>query len=254
MKIVVLVKQTQDTEANIKIKNSQIDETNIKWIVSPYDEYAIEEAVRIKEKNGLGEVIAVSVGKERVKEVLRTAYAMGADKAVHIKVDDYNPLDSIYTAELLSSFLKSENPDIILAGRQSIDSSSFQVAVQVAEYLSIPSISLVTKLEIKDKIVQAIKEIDGGSIEVQTHLPVLITAQKGLNNPRYPNMKKLMLAKKKAIVQKLPEDLGNPSPKIEVLNVELPPEKVKGKFFETTDSQECAKNLIISLREEAKVI
>ena len=254
MKIIVLVKQTQDTEANIKIKDSQIDETNIKWIVSPYDEYAIEEAVRIKEKNGSGETIAVSVGKERTKEVLRTAYAMGIDKAVHIKADDYNPLDSTYTAELLYNFLKTESPSIILAGRQSIDSNSSQVAVQVAEYLDIPSISLVTKLEVNDKTVRATKEIDGGSIEVQADLPVLITAQKGLNSPRYPNLKKIMLAKKKSILEKLPADLGNPSPKIEVLKVELPPEKAKGKIFEATEPQECAKNLITSLKEEAKVI
>ena len=254
MKIVVLVKQAQDTEANINLKDGQVDEMSIKWIVSPYDEYAIEEAIRIREKVGSAEIIAVSLGKDRVKDALRTAYAMGVDKAVHIKVDDYNGLDSSYTASLLANFLKEESPDIILAGRQSIDSDSSQVAIQIAEKLDIASISLVTKLEVDGGNIKAKHEIEGGFMEVQSNCPILLTAQKGLNEPRYPSLKGVMIAKKKPITEKLPSDLGNPKIQIEICDFSLPPKKIEGKQITGATSSEIAKNLVHSLKEESKVI
>ena len=146
MKIVVLVKQVPDTETNIKVGDKTINEAGVKWIISPYDEFAIEEGIRIREKSG-GEVIAVSVGPDRVIEALRTAYAMGVDRAVQIKVDDYNTFDSAYTSEILANFAKAEGADLVIGGRQSIDSDSSQVAIQIAERMSVAHIAMALKLE-----------------------------------------------------------------------------------------------------------
>ncbi|MEI1277772.1 electron transfer flavoprotein subunit beta/FixA family protein [Leptospira venezuelensis] len=253
MKIIVLVKQVPDTETNIKVGDKSINEAGIKWIISPYDEFAIEEGLRLREKNG-GEVIAVSLGPDRVQESLRQAYAMGADRAVQIKVDNYVPFDTVLTAELIANFAKAENADIIIGGRQSIDSDSSQVVIQVAEGLGIAHISFAVSLEISGTSVKATKEVEGGSQVVETSLPVAITAQKGLNEPRYPNLKGLMAAKKKPIETKTPADLGNPASKIEVVALEPPPPRIPGRKLEAADAKGYAEQLVKALREEAKVI
>lgn len=253
MKIVVLVKQVPDTETNIKVGDKSINEAGIKWIISPYDEFAIEEGIRLREKHG-GEVIAVSVGPDRVVEALRTAYAMGADKAVHIKVDDYVPFDTCMTADLLASFVKSENADLVIGGRQSIDTDSSQVVVQIAEDLGIGHIGFALSLEVDGTNVKAKKEIEGGTADVETQLPVAVTAQKGLNEPRYPSLKGIMSAKKKPIDTKTAADLGSPASKIELVGMEPPPPRIPGRVLEAADAQGYAEQLVKALREEAKVI
>ncbi|MCC5815616.1 MAG: electron transfer flavoprotein subunit beta/FixA family protein [Leptospira sp.] len=253
MKIVVLVKQVPDTETNIKVGDKTINEAGIKWIISPYDEFAIEEGIRIREKSG-GEVIAVSVGPDRVVEALRTAYAMGVDKAVHIKVDDFNTFDSGYTSEVLASFAKAEGADLVIGGRQSIDTDSSQVAIQIAERMGAAHIAMALKLEISDKTVKATKEIDGGTAEVETSLPLVVTAQKGLNEPRYPSLKGIMTAKKKPIDTKTPADLGVSAGAVEVVSLEPPPPRIAGRKLEASDAADFASQLVKALREEAKVI
>ena len=253
MKVLVLVKQVPDTEANIKPQGSGISEGGIKWIISPYDEFAIEEGLKIREKNG-GEVIAVSVGPDRVVEALRTSYAMGVDKAVHIKTDDYQTLDSYYTSTLLAEFAKSENPDVIIGGRQSIDSDSSQVVIQIAEYLGIPHMALTLKLDIDGSNARATREVEGGTAEVEAALPVAVTAQKGLNEPRYPSLKGIMTAKKKPVDVKTPADLGAPAGSIEVVSIESPPPRAEGRILEGSDPAQLAAQLVKALREEAKVI
>lgn len=254
MKVIVLVKQVPDTETNIKIAGTNINEAGIKWIVSPYDEFAIEEGIKLREKNGSGEVIAVSVGPERTKEVLRQAYAMGVDKAVHINVPEYNTFDSAYTSELLANFIKSENPDLVIAGRQSIDTDSSQVAIQVAERLGIPHVSLALNLEMSGKNLKAVREIEGGTATIECSLPAVITAQKGLNEPRYPSLKGIMAAKKKAIDTKTAADLGVSTTSIEIVSLEPPPARVAGRKLEAADANGFAEQLVKALREEAKVI
>ncbi|MCC6274911.1 MAG: electron transfer flavoprotein subunit beta/FixA family protein [Leptospiraceae bacterium] len=253
MKVIVLVKQVPDTETSIKLGDKSINEAGIKWIISPYDEFAIEEGIKIREKSG-GEVIAVSVGPDRTQEVLRTAFAMGVDKAVHIKVDAYNTFDSTYTSELIANFAKSENADVIIGGRQSIDSDSSQVTVQVAERLGIPHIILALKLEFDGGKVKATREVEGGTATVETATPVVITAQKGLNEPRYPSLKGIMSAKKKPIDVKQASDLGVGASKIEVVSLEPPPPRIPGRKLEAPDASGFAKQLVKALREEAKVI
>jgi electron transfer flavoprotein beta subunit len=253
MKIVVLVKQVPDTETNIKVGDKTINEAGVKWIISPYDEFAIEEGIRIREKSG-GEVIAVSVGPDRVIEALRTAYAMGVDRAVQIKVDDYNTFDSAYTSEILANFAKAEGADLVIGGRQSIDSDSSQVAIQIAERMSVAHISMALKLEITGTTIKATKEIDGGTANVETSTPAVITAQKGLNEPRYPSLKGIMTAKKKPIETKTPADLGVTSGSIEVVSLEPPPPRIAGRKLEAGDAAGFASQLVKALREEAKVI
>ncbi|NCN10256.1 MAG: electron transfer flavoprotein subunit beta/FixA family protein [Leptospira sp.] len=253
MKIVVLVKQVPDTETNIKVGDKTINETGVKWIISPYDEFAIEEGIRIREKNG-GEVVAVSVGPDRVVEALRTAYAMGVDRAVQIKSDDYNTFDSAYTSEVLASFAKAENADLVIGGRQSIDSDSSQVAIQIAERMSAAHIAMALKLEFDGNTIKATKEIDGGTANVETSTPAVVTAQKGLNEPRYPSLKGIMTAKKKPIETKTPADLGVTAGKIEVVSLEPPPPRIAGRKLEAADAAGFASQLVKALREEAKVI
>jgi electron transfer flavoprotein beta subunit len=252
MKVVVLVKQVPDTETNIKLGDKAINEAGVKWIISPYDEFAIEEGIKIREKGG-GEVIAVAVGPDRVQEVLRTAYAMGVDKAVHIKVDPYNTFDAGFTSELISNFIKSENPDLILAGRQAIDTDSSQVPVQIAERLGIGHVVLGIKIELNGSSAKITREVEGGTAVVETTLPVLVTATKGLNEPRYPSLKGIMSAKKKPIDVKNASDLGA-SAKIEIVGMEPPPPRVAGRKLEAADASSFASQLVKALREEAKVI
>lgn len=253
MKIVVLVKQVPDTETNIKVGDKAINEAGVKWIISPYDEFAIEEGIRIREKNG-GEVVAVSVGPDRVVEALRTAYAMGVDRAVQIKVDDYNTFDSAYTSEVLANFAKAENADLVIGGRQSIDTDSSQVAIQIAERMSAAHIAMALKLEISGNTIKATKEIDGGTANVEASTPAVVTAQKGLNEPRYPSLKGIMTAKKKPIETKTPADLGVTAGKIEVVSLEPPPPRIAGRKLDAGDATGFASQLVKALREEAKVI
>ncbi|WCL50411.1 electron transfer flavoprotein subunit beta/FixA family protein [Leptospira sp. GIMC2001] len=253
MKIVVLVKQVPDTETNIKVGDKAINESGIKWIISPYDEFAIEEGIRIREKSG-GEVIAVSVGPDRVVEALRTAYAMGVDRAVHIKVDDYNSFDNAFTSDVLAAFAKAEGAELVIGGRQSIDTDSSQVAIQIAERLSIPHIAMALKLEFNGSNVTATKEIDGGVAVVETTLPAVVTAQKGLNEPRYPSLKGIMTAKKKPIETKTPADLGVSGGKVETVSLEPPPPRIAGRKLDAADAAGFAQQLVKALREEAKVI
>jgi len=253
MKVVVLVKQVPDTETSIKLGDKSINEAGVKWIISPYDEFAIEEGIKLREKHG-GEVIAVTVGPDRTAEVLRTAYAMGVDNAVQIKVDAYNPFDTAYTSELIANFVKAENPDLVICGRQSIDSDSSQVGVQVAERLSWGHVSLALKLEVNGTSAKITREVEGGTANVEASLPLVLTAQKGLNEPRYPSLKGIMSAKKKPIAVKTAADLGNPGVKVEITSLEPPPARIAGRKLEAADADGFAAQLVKALREEAKVI
>lgn len=253
MKIVVLIKQVPDTETNLKLGDKSINEAGIKWIISPYDEYAIEEGIKIREKGG-AEVIALTVGPDRTQEVLRTAYAMGVDQAVQIKVDTYNTFDSLFTAELIANFVKSSGADLVIAGKQAIDSDGSLVPVQVAEFLGWGHAILALKLELNGSNAKITREVEGGSATVEASLPLVITAQKGLNEPRYPSLKGIMSAKKKPITVKSVADLGNPAPRIEVVALEPPPPRIPGRKLEAGDAAGFAGQLVKALREEAKVI
>lgn len=248
MKIVVCVNHVPDTETRVKVGSDgiSIDRTGVNFIMNPYDEFGVEEALRVKQKHG-GEVTAVSLGGETHKETLRKALAMGVDKAVLLKDD--SPRDSLSVAKALAEYLKGISPDVILFGKQSIDSDDGAVGSMVAELLGMPSVSVVVKLEIEGTTVKAEREIEGGHEKVETRLPVVITAQKGLNEPRYPSLKGIMAAKSKPIEEITPTPA---SLHVEVLAMRKPPAKSAGKILGTDAS--AVPELVRLLHEEAKVL
>ncbi|WP_371378404.1 hypothetical protein [Sporomusa aerivorans] len=208
MDILVCIKQTFDSEAKIALTvNGQIDAGGIHLVINPYDEYAIEEAVRLKEKFG-GEVTVLTIGGSRAQDALRTALAMGGDKGLLIDAPELMAADEWVVAEILAKAASTLSYDLILAGRVAIDDGSAQVAVRLAEKLAIPAAASVVKLSISEKTATVIREIDGGTEELEIRLPAVLTAQKGLNEPRYPSAMSIMKAKKKEIRTLSLADLG----------------------------------------------
>jgi electron transfer flavoprotein beta subunit len=248
MKLAVCINHVPDTAAKITIAadGKNLDKTGITFVLNPYDEFAIEECLRLKEKNG-GEVIAISLGGDAHKETLRKALAMGVDKAVLLKDD--SPRDSFSVARALADYLKEISPDVIFFGKQSVDSDDAAVGTMVAEMLGLPSVSVAVKLEITNGTAIAEREIEGGKEKVQATLPAVFTAQKGLNEPRYPSLKGIMAAKSKPIEEKVP---AVAQPKVEVVALRKPPSKNAGKIVGTDSS--AVTELVRLLHEEAKVI
>lgn len=248
MKIAVCVNHVPDTETKVKVgtDGKSIDRAGVNFVINPYDEYAVEEALRLKEKHG-GETIALSLGGDPHKETLRKALAMGIDKAILLKDD--TPRDSYSVALALAGALKELMPEIALFGKQSVDSDDAAVGPMVAELLGWPSVAVVVKLEIGEGKVLAEREIEGGHEKVESRLPIIITAQKGLNEPRYPSLKGIMAAKNKPIEVKQPVAS---SIRVEVLAMNKPPAKSAGKIVGT--GAEAVPELVRLLHEEAKVI
>jgi electron transfer flavoprotein beta subunit len=256
MKIVVCMKQTFDTEAKIAIDaNGKINKSGVSLIMNPYDEFAVEEALRIKEKSG-GDVTVVSVGGPEVQDALRQALAMGADKAVMVD-PGMEEVDEFTTASVLAKAISGMEYDIILGGMRAIDDGSTQVSGRIAEILGVPVVNAVVKLEIADGKAVATNEIEGGSQIVEVALPAVFTAQKGLNEPRYPSMKGIMQAKKKPMEKKVLGDLGldagQVAAKVKAISYFLPSARSAGKIV-PGEPADAARDLVKALREEAKVI
>lgn len=256
MKIYVCVKQVPDTEARIKISadGNSIDQADVKWILCPYDEFAVEEALRFKEKNAGATVTAVSAGPERVTEALRTALAMGCDDAIMVELPAM--ADSYLTAKALAkSIEKSGAPHIIFTGKQAIDDDAAQVTQAMAEFLNLPAATVVLKAEYGATI-KASREVEGGVLE-QYELPVpcVIAAQKGMNEPRYASLPNIMKAKKKEIKKIALAELGLDAgaAKLKYSGFTLPPER-KGCKMIAGDVAAQSKELVRLLHEEAKVI
>jgi electron transfer flavoprotein beta subunit len=234
MKCVVLLKQTFDTEEKIQLKDGQISDEGVTYIINPYDEYALEEAIQIKEKHG-GEVLVLSVGSQIVEKSMRTALAMGADRG--ILIEEPAEADESLVATLLAQVVKEEGYDLLLAGHVTIDNGASQVAARVAEQLDLPQLSAVLELEIEGETIHAQLDIEGDVAEVEASLPCLVTAQQGLNEPRYPSLPGIMKAKRKPLRQMSYTDLLKDSgmaTKIQVkkLKVSLPPAKKAGRLLE----------------------
>jgi electron transfer flavoprotein beta subunit len=248
MNILVGISRVPDTATKIIIgaDGKSIDEKGVKFIINPYDEFALEEGLRLKEKYG-GTVVTITVGPEASKEVIRSALAMGADRAVLIKTEGF--FDSFFAAKNIANYAKQFNPDIIFFGRQSIDFDSLMVPAMVAEFLGLPSITIVSKLTIDGTKVVAERDVVGGKEIVETTLPCVISAQKGLNEPRYPKLPDILKAKSKPIEEITPEQL---EPKVEILGMEIPLRARKNKIVGDSD-QEIAE-IVKLLHEDAKVI
>ena len=257
MNIFVLLKRTFDTEEKISIANGQVQEDGAEFIINPYDEYGVEEAIRLRDNHG-GEVTVVSVGSDEAEKQLRTALAMGADKAVLINTeDDLDEGDQFTTAKILTSYLKDKEADIILAGNVAIDGGSGQVGPRVAEGLGIPYVTTITKIEVNGSDVSIMRDVEGDSERIQTSLPVLVTCQQGLNEPRYPSLPGIMKAKKKPLEEIEIDDLDlkeeDVRAKTNTLDIYLPPQKAAGRLLEGDISAQVDE-LVKLLHNEAKVI
>lgn len=248
MNIIVCINHVPDTETKVKVSTDgkTIDKTGVNWMLNPYDEFAVEEALKAKEKFG-GQVTVVSLGGDSHKETLRKALAMGVDKAVWVKDDSVR--DSFSVAKALADSIQPMNPEIVIFGKQSIDYYNEYVPGAVAELLGMPSVSIVVKLEIEGTRVICEREIEGGHEVVETSLPVVIAAQKGLNEPRYPSLKGIMAAKSKPIEEKQPAAVPN---RVEILEMRKPPAKQPGRIVGTDLG--AVPELVRLLHEEAKVI
>lgn len=248
MKLVACVNHVPDTETKVKVgpDNKSIDRAGVNFVINPYDEFAVEECLRLKEKFG-GEVIAVTLGGDSHKETLRKSLAMGVDKAVLLKDD--SPRDSYSVALALADYIKGISPDAVFFGKQSVDSDGGAVGGMVAEMLGFPSVSVIVKLEVRDGTAVAEREVEGGHEKVEVKLPAVFTAQKGLNEPRYPSLKGIMAAKSKPIEEKPAAPAQN---KVEVQGMKKPAGKSAGKIVGTDAS--AVPELVRLLHEEAKVI
>ncbi|MGH7680886.1 MAG: electron transfer flavoprotein subunit beta/FixA family protein, partial [Candidatus Eiseniibacteriota bacterium] len=210
MNVLVFVKQVPDTETRIQIKDGAVDTSSVKWIVNPYDEFAIEEALRIRERLGAGKVTVLSLGPERVKEAIKYGLSLGADEGVWIKGDGIALDDPMSVATVLAAAATKAGYDLILTGKQGVDHDWSQAGIALAERLDVPHVSVVVSLEVDaaGKKGKAKREVEGGLEVVEFELPAVITAQKGLNEPRYASLKGIMAVKKKIITEWTLADLG----------------------------------------------
>jgi electron transfer flavoprotein beta subunit len=249
VKIVVCIKEVPDTEAYIKIgaDKKSIDESGISFIMNPYDEYAVEEALKIMEARG-GETTAICLGTERANEVLRSAVAMGIEHSIRLK-SDAAISDGLAAATLFADALRKMDFDIVLMGKETIDDGSMQIGPILGELLGLPCITLVTKLDIGDGKVTAERETESGTEIFEAPIPCILTAQKGLNEPRYPSLRGKMAAKKAVIEER---DVAVPGSNVRIVSMEYPPRRGEGKVV--GEGPEAVPELVRLLRDEAQVI
>ncbi|WP_068785855.1 electron transfer flavoprotein subunit beta/FixA family protein [Paenibacillus phocaensis] len=255
MHVVVILKQTFDTEEKIVIAGDKVSEDGVKFVINPYDEYAVEEALRLKEEQG-GTVTVVSAGPERAAEALRTALAMGADEAVRIATEAIDT-DEYSISRLLAAFLQTLDVDLVLGGNFSVDNGAGQVAVRIAKLLSLPHVSSITKLIVNGDRATVVRDAEGDAETLEVTLPAVFTAQQGLNEPRYPSLPGIMKAKKKPFRELSLSDLGLSDREIALktqrIALSLPPARQAGKLLSGTPAEQAAE-LVQLLRTEAKVI
>jgi len=258
MNICVFIKRVPDTESRIRIQQNAVAEDGLNFVISPYDEYAVEEALRIKEARG-GTVRVVSVGRDEAAAVLRKALAMGADEALLVKDEAPETYDGLRTARIIARAVERRLPgaDLLLFGKQAVGTDNSQVPAMTAELLGLPQATVVTKLAIEDGTATALREIEGGTEKVVLTLPAVVSAQKGLNEPRYETLKGIMAAKKKPVPAVTLEELGfgpgEPAAAVEVTGLDVPAARQAGKVLQG-DPAETARELARLLRDEAKVI
>ena len=250
MKIAVCVKRVPDTEARIKVgaDGLSIEDTGVKFVLNPFDEYAVEEALKQKEQAGGGEIVVVSLGTDSNQETMRTALAMGADRGILLKTDA-KALDSLAVAKVLAAELKEGEYDLILFGKLAVDDGCHAVGAMVAELMELPCVSSITKLEIADGKGTAEREIEGGVEVVEFSLPAVLTAEKGLNEPRYPALRGIMMAKKKPLETK---DVEVVASGVEISALAYPTERKEGRIV--GEGPDAVPALVDALKNEAKVL
>lgn len=248
MNIAVLVKLVPDSQAVVKIGEDRryISTADLNFVLNPYDEYAVEEGLKIKEKEG-GEVTVISYGEDAAQKALRTALAMGAGAAIHVKAPGGS--DMLGTAKSLAAALQGKGFDLIIAGKVAIDDDCGAIGPMVAELMDIPHVTAVHSLEIAGGKLTAKREIEGGIEVFESSLPALITAEKGLNEPRYASLKGIMMAKKKQIEVIEADSFES---KTEIVRMSYPPSRAPGKIV--GKGADAVPELVKLLKEEAKVL
>ena len=248
MKILVPIKRVPDPATTIRVMadGSGIATDNIKWVINPFDEIAIEEALRIKEKQG-GEVVLVTIGQSTWQEQLRTGLAMGADRAILVKTDA--PLDSLALAGILAKVAEEQKPDLIILGKQAIDDDSNQIPQMLAELLGWPQGTFASKVEFAGNKCTIVREVDGGLETIAFNLPGVISADLRLNEPRYASLPGIMKARKKELKEVAADSLGvDLAPKLKIKTLAAPPKRQAGRKVASVEE------LVQMLHTEAKVI
>ena len=262
MEIIVLVKQVPDTETMVQIAEdgATILTQDIKWVMNPYDEFAVEEALRMRDTHG-GTVTIMSLGPQKTAETIRTALAMGADRGVHINDPAAEGSDALGAARILTAALKDIPHDVVIAGQRAVDDDCYQVGAAVAEFLNIPQISMVVKQQIENGKITCEQTVDGGIAVVEAPLPVLLTTQRGLNEPRYASLPGIMKAKKKPLEVRTLADLGidpatvgNGARKVTIKSLKFPPKRKPVRMVQGGDVRSKAAELVRILHEEYEAI
>jgi len=249
MKVLVPVKRVVDYNVKVRVKSdgSGVDIANVKMSMNPFDEIAVEEAVRLKEKGAVTEIVAVSCGVQQCQETLRTAMAIGADRAILVQTDA--ELQPLTVAKLLKALVDKEQPGLVILGKQAIDDDCNQTGQMLAALCDRPQATFASKVEIADGSARVTREIDGGSETITVKLPAIVTADLRLNEPRYVTLPNIMKAKKKQLDVVKPEDLGvDVRPHLKTLKVSEPPKRSAG--IKVPD----VATLVAKLKNEAKVI
>jgi electron transfer flavoprotein beta subunit len=250
MKILCLIRQVPDAEARVKALNGVVDLEGATLALDGMDEYGVEQALRINTDGA--NTVAVALGGARFEDAIRRALAMGLERAIHVETSDY--LDVVTQARILAKIVQDEQPDIVFCGGQHADTDSQALGAAVAETLGWNSITWTTSLEFDNTTVKATHDVDDGKEQLELNLPVVITTQQGLNEPRYPTLPNIMKAKKKEIRKTTSADYGVSSSKVGVVKQEIQEKQRLNKFIDGKDALLAAEELIKLLHNEAKVI
>ncbi len=256
MKILVCIKQVPDMESRFKVDAEGIwyDDTDLAWRMNEYDEYAVEQAVQLKTQVGDADLTVLCIGPDRVKETMKKALAMGADRGFHIVDDEYYKKDPFEIASMIAEYAKEQGFDMIFTGMQSQDRGSAQVGVLLAELLGIPSISTIVAFEYADGKVTARRELEGGiRAQVSCPTPALVTCQLGLNTPRYPTLPNIMKAKRKELLSVPAADLLKVEARQETAKLYFPEKKGGGVILEG-DTGELVEQLVKILKDKTAVL
>ena len=251
MKVLVAVKRVVDYNVKIRVKSdgSGVELANVKMSMNPFDEIAVEEAVRMKEKGGATEIVAVSIGPTKSQETIRTALSMGADRGILVETPEGATIEPLSVAKLLKGVIEAEKPAVVIVGKQAIDDDSNQTGQMLAALCDLPQGTFASKIEIADGQARVTREVDGGLENIHLTLPAIVTTDLRLNEPRYVTLPNIMKAKKKPLETVKPADLGvDVAPHIKTLKVSEPPTRSAG--IKVAD----VAALVDKLKNEAKVI
>jgi len=246
---IVCMKRVPDSEARVQIGSDgkSVDPSGVKFVMNPFDEYALEQALLLKEQAGEGRVTALTLGPDAARDTLRSALAMGADDAVLLRTDP--SIDGLVVARALADAIRGRDFDLVLFGKQAIDNDNMQVPAMVAELLELPCATVVTSLEVAGREGTARREVEGGHEVIEFDLPAVISAEKGLNKPRHPSVKGIMMAKKKPLEE---IEVQLPESRLEVLEFSSPPARPEPQIV--GEGADAVTELVRLLRDEAKVI